>query len=291
MDLFNSREIAALIWGGVALVFVLSKATVRQSVLKLFRVFLHPKILLSFGLMAVYVGSTVAALSVVGTWKPFLLKDTVSWFCFTGIGVLFGAVTSDNRENVFRKTVTDSVKIVILVEFLVNTYTFPLACEMMIVPVAGVLAMIDAIAHTDEKKYAPLGRLAAGALSLVGLIVLAFAAFKAISDYHSLRSADALRSLLLAPVLSILFLPFVYLMLVFTKYELIFTRLSFGPGGKTLNRYAKCKIMLHCRLSLRRVKACLSHHAVDLMHIQSKSDIDGLLATMKARDSQRHREG
>ncbi len=119
--------------------------------------------------------------------------------------------------------------------------------------------MMDAVAHTEEKKYAPIGKLTTGALSLVGLVALGFAIFKAIADYDNLRSVDTLRSLLLAPVLSISFLPFVYLMLVYAKYELVFLRLGLGvEKDGTLNRYAKRRIMLYCRLSLKRVNDCLS---------------------------------
>lgn len=284
--MFNSREIATAIWAAVALVFVLSKAPVRQSVLSLIRAFLRPKILLSFALMAFYVSAVVLGLSAASAWKPTLLKDTLLWFCFTGLAMFFGSVTCNDAQSIFRRTVVDSVKVVVLIEFLVNTYTFPLPYEIVIVPIVGVIAMMDAVAHTDEKKYAPVGKLTTGALSLVGLVALGFAVCKAIADYDRLRSVDTLRGLLLAPVLSVLFLPFVYLMVVLVNYELVFLRLGFGTKeDRALNRYAKRRIILYCRLNLRRVNDCLSRHSVDLMGIKSKSDVDGLIATMMGRGS------
>jgi len=283
--LFNNREVATAIWAAMALAFVLSKTAVRQSVLKLIRAFLHRKILLSFGLMAFYVSVMVVGLSAIHMWKFTLLKDTIFWFCFTGIGIFFGSVTSDSKENVFRKTVADSVKVVVLIEFLVNMYTFPLLYELAIVPLVGVIAMIDAFAQTD-KKYATIAKSTTGILSVLGLVAVGFAVFKAVLDYDNLRSADTLRDLLLAPLLSVLFLPFVYLMVVFSKYELIFTRLGFGPEkDPILKRYAKRRIILYCHLNLKRVNDCLRRHAVGLMQVRNRDDVDRLLTTMKGHDS------
>ncbi len=235
--------------------------------------------------MALYVIAIVVGLRAIHVWKGTFLKDTVFWFCFTGIGIFFGSVTSDNKENIFRRTVADSVKVVVLIEFLVNMYTFPLVYELAVVPVVVVIAMMDAVAQTD-KKYASVTKLTAGILSVVGLLAVGFAVFKAILNYDNLRSADTVRDLLLPPLLSVLFLPFVYSMLVFTKYELIFVRLGFGSeNDPTLKRYAKRRIIMHCRLNLKRVNACLRHHASGLMQVRNKEDVDRILTTMKRHDS------
>lgn len=52
----------------------------------------------------------------------------------------------------------------------------------------------------------------------IGLVILAIALGKALSDYSRLLSMEAMRSLLLAPVLTASFLPFAYAMALYSVF-------------------------------------------------------------------------
>ena len=276
-EIFNNREIATGIWLVAALLFGLSNKKIRKSLFKVIRAFLRTKILYWLVLMVLYTIGLVAALKVIDFWNLNLLKNTILWFCFTGITSTFELVTLKNHEGTFRKLVIANIKLVVIIEFLVNTYTFSLLAEIAIIPIATFIAMLDAVARSD-KKYSAVARLTTGLQALIGIAVLVLAIFKAISDYGNLLSIESLRSLLLPPALSVLFSPFIYLMLLFSTYELLFVRLKIGPyKDKTLRQYAKRRITVHVGLSLRKVKEFLRNKAIDLMKIQSRSDVDKML--------------
>lgn len=283
MNLFNNREIATAIWLLMAFVFALSKRTIRESMLNVIKAFFQPKILLCVGFMILYTIGMVAVLYAANFWNATLLKDTVLWFCFTGMLLAINFVTSKSSENVFWKIIIDNVKVVIIIEFLVNTYTFSLAGELLIIPFLTLIVMLDAVARTDE-EYSAVAKLTTGLQITIGLAILLFAVFRAASDYENLGSIDTVRSFLLPPVLSVLFSPFIYLMMLVTNYELLFMRLNLGPEkDRALKRYAKRRIILHCGLSLKQIRRFLSANALDLMRIRSREDVDKMV---KPDDSQ-----
>ncbi len=274
---FNNREIAIAVWVIIFLSFVLRKANVRKSLLAVLRAFFRFKILLPVCLMVLYVAAVVVFLTVIGFWKIDFLKDTIVWFFVSAIAMMMRFATSDEVENIFHKVLIDSVKVAILLEFLVNTYTFSLPAELIIVPVLALIPMFDAVASFD-KKYSAVARLTKGLQIVIGLFLMVIALSCAISDLRNLHSLDTVRSVALAPLLSLLLSPFLYVMVLILKYELVFLRLDFGiEKEKELKRYARRRIVMHAGLSLRKLQQLLRNHAVDLMHIQTEADVDRIV--------------
>ncbi|MCD6352889.1 MAG: hypothetical protein J7M06_01590 [Proteobacteria bacterium] len=176
-----------------------------------------------------------------------------------------------------QKILADSIKIVIFLEFLVNTYTFPLVVELILVPLLTFIAMIDVVASMN-KEHAIVARITTAIQIFTGSVIIVVAINQAVSDFQNLKSLDALRSIALAPLMSVLMFPFIYIVLVVSKYELVFMRLDFGcEKTRGLKRYARCQIMMHAGLSLKRLQYLLRNHIVDLMHVQTESDVEGFL--------------
>ncbi|WP_338825518.1 hypothetical protein MHOCP_10940 [Moorella humiferrea] len=150
-DPFNNREIATAFWFIVFLAFALRKADIRKSFMAVLRAFCQFKILLSVFLMVFYTLAVVRLLAAIGLWKVSLLKDTIVWLCVNAMAMMIRFITSDDAENIFQKVLTDSFKCIIVLEFLVNTYTFSLPTELVLVPILALIAMVDVIASSDEK--------------------------------------------------------------------------------------------------------------------------------------------
>lgn len=276
MTLFNDREIATAIWLSVFLAFALSKKPIREALLNAVKAFFHWKILTSVVFMILYAVGIVWLLYVANLWTAALLKDTIVWF-FSGMVLAFSFLTSHDDEKVFSRIVSGSVKIVVILEFLVSTYTFSLPVELLLIPFATVIAMMDVVAKADP-KYSSVARLTTGLQVLIGVAVLAVAVVKAVADFSSLQTIDTIRQVLLAPVLSVLFVPLIYLLLLYAKYESLFIRLGMGSEmDRAVKRYAKWRLISHLGISVQKVGAFARAHALDLMRIRSKEDIDRLL--------------
>jgi len=267
METFNNREIAAAFWLLILAVLELSQFSIRKSCRSL--------------LMVLYVLAVVVGLRALGVWSVDLLKDTIVWLCFTAVAMMVRFCTTPNSQSAFREVATDSLKIAVLLEFLVNTYTFPLIVELTLVPLVACIAVRDAIAHTKD-GYARAARLTTAVLTVLGLTILGNAIGRAIADWREVGSLDRVRSVAIAPLLSLLLLPFMYGMLVHMKYEQVFLRLDLGTDKTPrVKRYARRRIVRHARLSLRRLDHLLRNHPADLMHVKNDAGVDEILLNAK----------
>jgi len=275
---FNSREIATAIWLLVVAWWALRKAELRKSLADVVRAFCRAKILAWVFVMLLYVVGLVSILRALGMWDVGLIKDTIVWFFVGALAMMMRFTTAGDSSGLFRKMVADNIKVVIVLEFLVNTCTFPLAIELVLVPAITVIAVIDAVASMN-KEHLPVANITTGLLSVGGLVILGIALRGAIADLHRLNSLATVRSIALAPVLSVCMFPFVYIMLVISQYEQLFIRIDSGTEKPTrLKRYIRRRVMMHAGLRLSRLRDLQRHHMVDLMHVGNDEDADRILS-------------
>jgi len=277
MGPFNHREVATAIWLLVAAWLALRKPEVRKSLLGVLRAFCHAKILGAVVLLALYVTGLVFVLRHLAMWDITLLKDTIIWFCVGGFAMIMRFTTADDTTGLFRKILGDSVKVVIVLEFLVNTYTFPLGVELVLVPALTFVALIDVVASINE-EHAIVAKLARRIETVAGLAILAIAIGRAIADLQTLSSLATIRSIALAPVLSVCMYPFAYLMLVISQYEQLFIRLDLRTERSTqFKRYVRRRVMMYAGLRLDRLRRLQRHHMLDLMRAETTRDVDQLI--------------
>lgn len=281
MNIFNNREIAIAIWLLVIFIFILVKKNIRKSFLNVISTFFKMKILFPIFLMVTYTAGIVIVLYLLRFWKTSLLKDSIVWFCSTGIVMGFNLVTSTEDENLFRKIIINNIKIVMIIEFILNTYTFSLVGELAFIPFVTSIIILEVVART-YKKCISVSKLMHGLQIIIGIFILIYAISNAVSDYKNFGSLDTLRSFLLAPILAISVSPFIYFLVLFATYELLFVRLDLGcEKSKKLKNYAKRKIILYCLLSLKKAKKALNMNTYNLMLIRNKEDVDEMVNAYK----------
>lgn len=282
MGPFNTRETATAIWLVIFAVWILQKPAIRESLGDVIRSFLQLKIVASTTLLFLYVVGLIACLRAVGLWSIGLLKDSIAWFLFGGLAMMLRFATATDPTNMFREVLSDSIKIVIVLEFLVNTYTLPLALELIMVPLLGVMAVVGAVVSGKE-ELAKVAKLVKGVLLVAGLVILVTSISMAVADIKNLGSLDTFRSIALAPLLSILTFPLVYLMIVASQYEQLFIRLDFGAvKSPSLKRYVRRRIMVYAGLSVGRLHYLFRNHLVDLMQVREEQDVDRLLTEARS---------
>jgi hypothetical protein len=174
MGAFNNREIATAIWMLLLFIFTLTKKDVRRSLSDVVKSFFHIKIVVPLLLMIIYVLGIVLVLYKIKFWNFSMLKDSIVWFCFTAIIVIFNSMTSNTNESLFRKNIIDSFKIVMVIEFIVNTYTFSLIGELFFVPFMALIVILDVVAKSDD-QYKPVAKLLSIIQIIIGIYVLIYA--------------------------------------------------------------------------------------------------------------------
>ena len=276
--MLTTREIAVVVWLIIAGAFVLSKRDVRSSLWNVLRISTQPVILAIAVSMTAYVLGIVLALRSVGVWSLDLMKDTIVWFLFGGIPLAFSSFASRSNDYHFLGTFLDTIRVTVLVEFLVNEYTFSLPAELVFVPVVTMILMLRGYASAFE-EYSQVHSILGWMQGIVGLAILAFVVSRAIGDIDSLLTMQTAQELLLAPVLCLLLLPFVYAVLIYLLYERLFVVLKAGrPKGDGLLRYAKRRLLLHLKLSVAAVRKFHSERGYQLSQIPTRDDVDRMIA-------------
>jgi uncharacterized membrane protein len=170
----------------------------------------------------------------------------------------------------------------VFIQFLVNTYTFSLPVELALVPLVAVVVTLDTLAQAQQ-QYSAVARLTRVLLALIGLAVVLSAVVRAVADYRALGSFATARRVLLPLLLSVSFVPFIYLLMLAAAYDTLFLRLRLGAEpDAVVQRYAKRRIMFHCGPSLTRVRQLLRVHAADLMRVQRREDVDHIVDSREA---------
>lgn len=252
-DLFNNREIATGMWLAVAIFLGARNAGIRESCGHLFGSFWKIKIVIPVLLMALHVGLSVLLLHRFHLWNMSLLKNTIYWFLFSGFVLFMNLMTSNECVAFFKKTIVGCVKIIVVIEFLLNFYTLPLLAELALVPAATFLVASSVYAE-NKPEYAPAKKLFDFILAVIGFALAGFVAKSIYQHYSGLMENDVLLSILLPINLTILLLPFLYFAKLIADYETLFIRLTFFvKEDDELFAYIKKRVVLFCHINLRKL--------------------------------------
>lgn len=277
MEAFSNRELATGAWLLLLVAVTVPRSQVRKSLGSLLRAFFHPKMLGLTLSVAAYTGVVVSGLEAIEWWEPALLKDTVFWFILIGIVTVFRFANRTQHESIVRSAIVENIKAIVIIEFLVNTYGFSLAVELVFVPIISIITMLVVVAST-ERKFEAVASVASWILAGIGFLILGIALTRAAFDFRELSSLDTLRSVLLAPLLSLSLVPFIYATSLIVTYESLFVRLGLGPyKDEKLKRYARLRILMHGGVNLKRIQYLLNKRSVELMRVLTRADIDNLL--------------
>lgn len=243
MDIFNNREIAIGIWGTVLFLLCLIKPTLRNSFAQVASAFFNIKILLPLGLMAIYIVLLVYGLKELGVWTTSQLKITILWSISVATVSLFRITGIKNAPSYFKVAIKDNFKLIIVLEFIVAFYTFPLWVELIIIPVLALLGGVLVYSGTD-KKYSRVEGLLNALFAWFGLGLISYAIFQISADIGKFAKLQTLTDFSLPPILFLFYLPFIFLMNLYINYENAFVRLQFVVQEPSLRAYAKrCAII------------------------------------------------
>jgi hypothetical protein len=280
-EVFNNREIATIVWGIVILPFLLRPVRVRKSLAGLLKMMFAGKLLFPVLLLAAYIGGIVYLLSRLELWTVTLLKDTLFWFFSAGLLTIYKYVSAKDGNVPIKELLFDNLKLIVVLEFLTNTYTFALWAEVILVPVVMVVAMMNAYAEAT-KENRDVAKLLGGIMAGIGILMVGHTLYSAVQDYRALGTFETLRSFLLPILLSAAIIPTAYLMAVFASYESLFVGFKLGKDrSKRFVNYCKWRVLWHCGFSIKRISRL---KPFNLMHLESKEDLNSMLRESDRRD-------
>lgn len=215
---FSSREIAGIIWLCVLLLFVLPNASVRQAFGSFLKACCQRQIVVITLLVLIYITLEILLLRSLELWSTTNIKDTLIWILCSGFALIVQFVPGyENGKASFYTVVKNLIGIPILLEFFMNYYTFNIWIELILLPMASFLGAALALSKT-RPELETAGKVSSRIIGSLGLLLFLYTIYKAARDGDLLSAKNGLQFFL--PVtLTLLYLPFLYLIVLYTLYE------------------------------------------------------------------------
>ena len=243
MEVFSTRELAIGFWLCALIIFALSRKSVRDVVPGLLKYVFAKKLRPLYVAVLIYIVLIVAALAALGLWNPTHLKSTIIWAVCVAFVSLFRLPDRAEDFSYFRQVVADSLKLIVVIEFVISSYTFPFWIEALIVPLATFLAIMAGFSES-KPELKIVHTLFASVMAALGAVILVFAFYQLFEDFSSFVTIQTLSEFTLPPILTFLFLPFLYGLAVYAIYETVFSVMKISIPDNTVRRHAQFKSLL-----------------------------------------------
>lgn len=254
--ILTSRQLAGLVWLVIFFVWAMTRAEIRSSVRGVVSAFFTLKLLALFGVIIGYNIALVWWLAHIGYWDASMLYDTVAFTAIGGIGSVSKAatqgVTYDSRF--FGKTVLVNLELMVLFVFLSEFFPFNFWVEFLIViPLVTLLAMLVVVSEY-QKGAEQVHRLLTNVQAGIGFLLLGWVGWQVYQNIGRLLHLQVLLSLGLPFVMSVFFVPVLFLACSVFAYEDAFLVVSFKSQDKRLSRWKKRRLFLRFGLLLKRLQ-------------------------------------
>jgi hypothetical protein len=179
--------------------------------------------------MLLYVTALVSALSLISIWDITQLKNTILWVIFVASVTLFRGNQGIDDPYYVNTAIKDNFKIITALEFIVNFHSFGFFAELVLIPIATIIGMVHAFSEA-KSEYATAHKLSESLLIIIGSSFLIYAFYNIANDINHFADYGTLIDFSLPIILSVSFLPFMFIAITYLAYERVFTRL-----GRVLN--------------------------------------------------------
>lgn len=278
----DNREKADLVWLAIIAWLLLRNKDIRSAFGEVPKTLLHPKLGIPILVAVAYVSGMVWGLSELDVWKTSFTKETVLWFLLTA-PVLFDGITKVSKNpGYLRQMIRKNISVLLLLEFLINVRVFPFWIEFLLFPLILSLTLLIAVSETD-KAFALVGRIFSTMLAVIGLCLLAWAAYGLVTDFSGTLEGQGADEIYLPPLLTLLFLPYIYLVAVWAAYDELFIMLPFWIKDKpALLKFTKRALIGTCGFNTRMVSRFVGPYRAKLGEAETANDVRDLMRQLKS---------
>lgn len=236
---FSNREIATGIWLLTALILCLCSHKLRCSLWGIAKTLLQTNLLVLFGSLAVNIVMLCWLFSWIHFWTFDQFPPTVLWFFFSGIVLTGRAVSREEGREYFKNLLVDSIRIYVVIEFLVASYSFGLLAELVLVLFLAFVGLMIGFSSV-EKRYAPVKTFFEWIAFTVVAVILWNSLGSIWEQPESFFTTQTGRNFLLPALLSIGSIPFFYFWYCYSHIENARIQIGFKTfQSDALKRYAK----------------------------------------------------
>ena len=251
LESLSTREIAWAIWILIILIVCMVGKEIRKSIFSVLKALFAWKISSSLLIFFMHTSFYVFILFKLGFWDISLLKDTIIWTLGFGFISLMN-INKVNSSEYFKNVFIDAIKWTIGIEFIANFFTFSLTKEIILVPILVFATIIQTVASfkQEDKQVANLFK---NLLIAFGIFIFLFSLYKTIEQHSQLFTIANFRSIMLPIILTVTFLPFMYLYNLIVKYESLWLILKFNIKNENDRKKVKRQILLVANFNINKI--------------------------------------
>jgi hypothetical protein len=274
IDFFNNRELSIIIWVIFIIILFFISKEVRNSFKEVIRALCDEKIVDVSLLMIIYSGLMILFLTLFGFWERSLIKETVYWILFVGFPLLLDINKINSEKNYIKTILKDTFKGIIIIEFISNFYNFSLLVELVLIPIITFLELLRIISR-DKPEYDNVYKLLNWIVFIFGIVVLIYTVKNILQTPEGFFNILTLKTFLISIVLTVLLIPFLYLVALWSLYESIVISVGLRLTEKNDQKYFSKRLFLKFGLNRKRLKRFQKE--IPFGTIREKKDIEKTL--------------
>ena len=282
MSILSTREWATLIWGCIFMLYVLCHREIRKSLWNVIVIFFDKKLRILWEIILLYVLTITMVFCYLPIWENIYIKDIIIWFLFSGLIYCMNAVSSEADETYIKKMLKDNLKFTMILEFFMSTFTFNIWIELAIIPVITIITVMNVIAEKKE-EYKSVHKLLDSILAIAGFWIFYETIKIGINEYKQLNIINTLVSFMIPIVYLILIIPLEYILELYSKYEVLFLRMTFKEEkDKRIRLHHRTAIFRECNFSVRKILLFQREYMIQMYALMKEDEFNQLMQKFRS---------
>lgn len=282
MSILSTREWATLIWGCIFMLYVLCHREIRKSLWNVIVIFFDKKLRILWEIILLYVLTITMVFCYLPIWENIYIKDIIIWFLFSGLIYCMNAVSSEADETYIKKILKDNLKFTMILEFFMSTFTFNIWIELAIIPVITIIIVMNVIAERKE-EYKSVHKLLDSILAIAGFWIFYETIKIGINEYKQLNIINTLVSFMIPIVYLILIIPLEYILELYSKYEVLFLRMTFKEEkDKRIRLHHRTAIFRECNFSVRKILLFQREYMIQMYALMKEDEFNQLMQKFRS---------
>lgn len=282
MSILSTREWATLIWGCIFMLYVLCHREIRKSLWNVIVIFFGKKLRILWEIILLYVLTITIVFCYLPIWENIYIKDIIIWFLFSGLIYCMNAVSSEADETYIKKILKENLKFTMILEFFMSTFTFNIWIELAIIPVITIITVMNVIAERKE-EYKSVHKLLDSVLAIAGFWIFYETIKIGINEYKQLNIINTLVSFMIPIVYLILIIPLEYLLELYSKYEVLFLRMTFKEEkDKRIRLHHRIAVLRECNFSVRKILLFQREYVIQMYALMKEDEFNQLMQKFRS---------
>lgn len=260
LSFFSNREWAIIVLLFLFIIYCIFDKNVRPFLNHLIKCFFVRRILIMMLISNLYIFICVLILRICGWWDFFLLKDTALYMIITSFLINIKMINVE-RHHPFQEVFKDQLKMVNIILFIYNLFCFDFLIEMILILVVLLLRVLVKVASKSEDFNGQrTSKFLQYILYFFYAILFVFLIHYLFYNFDNVFNHNVLKSFLLPLVLSLLYLPYLFCLSVYSSYTAWFSHIrAYSNDNRNLYLYRRNAVIKHCMFNLKMIKYVSKH--------------------------------